>query len=164
MAAQVLPNLPDEIICKIIAFLGEETFYYLGDLLRSGKRGYALVHEPSVLKMCDITPMVHYVTSQICKGETRKPAKCFSCSQPINADLRSEAVLDMGESIQWLLSTSHAPWLNTYGEAFKFPDDDVIKHPKCLHGENCRNFYVGVDGSCENCKLYWICLLVCQML
>ncbi|KAF2554775.1 hypothetical protein F2Q68_00014223 [Brassica cretica] len=68
MAAQVLPNLPDEIICKIIAFLGEETFYYLSDFLRAGKRGYAFVHEPSVLKMCDITPMVHYVTSQICKG------------------------------------------------------------------------------------------------
>ncbi|CAN6869695.1 unnamed protein product, partial [Brassica oleracea] len=57
----------------------------------------------------------------------------------------------MGDSIQWLLSTFHAPWLNTYGEAFQFPDDDVIMHPKCLHGKNCRNFYVGVDGSCENC-------------
>ncbi|CAN6887992.1 unnamed protein product [Brassica oleracea var. botrytis] len=172
MAAQVLPNLPDKIICKIIAFLGEETFYYLGDLLRAGKRGYTLVHEPSVLKVCDITPMVHYVTSQICKGgqfrefflKDKEASQVFQLFAAHHADLRSEAILDMGESIQWLLSTSHAPWLNTYGEAFKFPDDDVIMHPKCLHGKNCRNFYVGAEGSCENCKLYWICLLVCQML
>nr|VDD59706.1 unnamed protein product [Brassica oleracea] len=69
-----------------------------------------------------------------------------------------------GRVVQWLLSTFHALWLNTNDEAFKFPDDDVIMHPKCLHGENCRNFYLGVDGSCENCKLYWICVNVFQML
>nr|VDD63030.1 unnamed protein product [Brassica oleracea] len=175
--------------------------------------------------MCDITLMVHYVTSQICKGgqfrsffvkcvnagnttaicyEGLHAATCIGLEESIkilkpnvpthelstfdvaifnvclgrekeasqvfqlfaahHAELRSEAVLDMGESLQWLLSTFHAPWLNTYDEAFKFPDDDVIMHPKCLHGENCRNFYVGVNGSCENCKLYWICVNVCQML
>ena len=161
MVGQVLPNLPDEIICKIIALLGEETFYYLGDFLRSEKRGYALVHEPSVLKMCDITLMVHYVTSQICKGGQFQAffLKCVNAGNPTaicydglhaatriglgesikilkpnvpthglscaifnvclgrdkeasqvfhlfaaqHADLHSESVLDMGESIKWLL-------------------------------------------------------------
>ncbi|KAF2547315.1 hypothetical protein F2Q70_00020744 [Brassica cretica] len=172
MATQVLPNLPNEIICKIIALLGEETLYYLGDFLQAGKRGYALVHEPSVLKMCDITPMVHYVTSQICKGGQFRPV--FPQRQ---GSKRSVSVVrspsrrppvgsrfSYGRVVQWLLSTFHALWLNTYDEAFKFPDDDVIMHPKCLHGENCRNFYLGVDGSCENCKLYWICVNVFQML
>ncbi|CAF1955477.1 hypothetical protein YC2023_082006 [Brassica napus] len=58
MAGQVLPNLLDEIICKIIELVGEESFYYLGDFLQTGKHGYALVHELSVLKMCDVNLMV----------------------------------------------------------------------------------------------------------
>ncbi|CAN6822372.1 unnamed protein product [Brassica oleracea var. botrytis] len=62
MAGHVLPNLLDEIIVKIIELLVEETFYYLGDFLRAGKRDYALVHEPSVLKIYDVTPMVSFAT------------------------------------------------------------------------------------------------------
>ncbi|KAF3558525.1 hypothetical protein F2Q69_00011045 [Brassica cretica] len=104
MAAQVLPNLPGKIICEIIALLGEETFYYLGYFLRAGKRGYALVHEPSVLKMCDITLMVHYVTSQICKGgqfrafflKDKEASQVFHLFAAHHADLHSESVLDMG--------------------------------------------------------------------
>ncbi|KAF3588426.1 hypothetical protein F2Q69_00027575 [Brassica cretica] len=70
MADQVLPNLPDEIICKIIALLGEETFYCLGNFLWAGKRGYALVHEPSVLKMC-VGTKIRTVDFRLNK-ETRK--------------------------------------------------------------------------------------------
>ncbi|CAN6801696.1 unnamed protein product, partial [Brassica oleracea] len=65
IAGQVLPNLPDEIICKIIELVGEESFYYLGDFLQAGKRGYALVHEPSVLKMCDVNLMVSNIGGQL---------------------------------------------------------------------------------------------------
>ncbi|KAG2314304.1 hypothetical protein Bca52824_017426 [Brassica carinata] len=68
MAGQVLPNLPDKIMCKIIELVGEDSFYYLGGFLRAGKRGYALAHEPSVLKMCDVTPMVSFATCQIGNG------------------------------------------------------------------------------------------------
>ncbi|CAN6827267.1 unnamed protein product [Brassica oleracea] len=100
----------------------------------------------------------------VCLGRDKEASQVFQLFVAHHADLRSEAVLDMGDSIQWLLSTFHAPLLNTYDEDFKFPDDDVIMHPKCFHGENGRNFYVGVDGSCQNCKLYWICVNVCQML
>nr|VDD08066.1 unnamed protein product [Brassica oleracea] len=100
----------------------------------------------------------------VCLGRDKEASQVFQLFVAHHADLRSEAVLDMGDSIQWLLSTFHAPLLNAYDEDFKFPDDDVIMHPKCFHGENGRNFYVGVDGSCQNCKLYWICVNVCQML
>ena len=39
MEAHVLPNLPQEIVCKIIELVGEESFYNLGPFLRAGKRG-----------------------------------------------------------------------------------------------------------------------------
>ncbi|CAN6933375.1 unnamed protein product [Brassica oleracea] len=39
MEAHVLPNLLQEIVCKIIELVGEESFYNLGPFLRAGKRG-----------------------------------------------------------------------------------------------------------------------------
>ena len=57
MEAHVLPNLPQEIVCKIIELVGEESFYNLGPFLRARKHGYALAHEPSVLKKCDVNEM-----------------------------------------------------------------------------------------------------------
>ncbi|WZZ69709.1 hypothetical protein YC2023_081079 [Brassica napus] len=69
MEAHVLPNLPQEIVCKIIELVGEESFYNLGPFLRAGKRGYALAHEPSVLKKCDVSEMEDgFVTCQIRQG------------------------------------------------------------------------------------------------
>ncbi|CDY72190.1 BnaCnng76400D, partial [Brassica napus] len=69
MEAHVLPNLPQEIVCKIIVLVGEESFYNLGLFLRAGKRGYALAHEPSVLKKCDVSEMEDgFVTCQIRQG------------------------------------------------------------------------------------------------
>ncbi|CAN6829097.1 unnamed protein product, partial [Brassica oleracea] len=66
MEAHVLPNLPQEIVCKIIELVGEESFYNLDPFLRAGKRGYALAHEPSVLKKCDVSEMEDgFVTRQI---------------------------------------------------------------------------------------------------
>ncbi|CAN6889979.1 unnamed protein product [Brassica oleracea] len=69
MEAHVLPNLPQEIVCKIIELVGEESFYNLGPFLRARKRGYALAHEPSVLKKCDVSEMEDgFVTCQIRQG------------------------------------------------------------------------------------------------
>ncbi|CAN6819046.1 unnamed protein product [Brassica oleracea] len=68
MASLNIPNLPEEILCKIIEMVGADSFYYLGCILRAGKRGYALVHEPSVLRKCNVQPMVTFATCQICTG------------------------------------------------------------------------------------------------
>ncbi|CAF2133638.1 unnamed protein product [Brassica napus] len=68
MASLNIPNLPEEILCKIIEMVGADSFYYLGGILRAGKRGYALVHEPSVLRKCNVQPMVTFATCQICTG------------------------------------------------------------------------------------------------
>ncbi|KAG2251067.1 hypothetical protein Bca52824_081203 [Brassica carinata] len=48
--------------------VGADSFYYLGGILRAGKRGYALVHEPSVLRKCNVQPMVTFAKCQICTG------------------------------------------------------------------------------------------------
>ncbi|CAN7062231.1 unnamed protein product [Brassica oleracea var. botrytis] len=68
MTSLNIPNLPEEILCKIIEMVGADSFYYLGGILRAGKRGYALVHEPSVLRKCNVQPMVTFATCQICTG------------------------------------------------------------------------------------------------
>nr|VDC96140.1 unnamed protein product [Brassica rapa] len=69
MEAHVLPNLPQEIVSKIIELVGEESFYNLGPFLRAGKCGYALAHEPSVLKKCNVSEMEDgFVTCQIRQG------------------------------------------------------------------------------------------------
>ncbi|KAF8087929.1 hypothetical protein N665_0560s0007 [Sinapis alba] len=56
MADLVLPNLLDEIICKIIALAGEESFLH---------RRYGLVHEPSVLKTCNVSPIPNFFNIEI---------------------------------------------------------------------------------------------------
>ncbi|CAF2078668.1 unnamed protein product [Brassica napus] len=48
--------------------VGADSFYYLGGILRAGKRSYALVHEPSVLRKCNVQPLVTFATCQICTG------------------------------------------------------------------------------------------------
>ncbi|KAL0787901.1 hypothetical protein Bca101_004147 [Brassica carinata] len=68
MASLNISNLPEEILCKIIEMVGADSFYYLGGILRAGKRGYALVHEPSVLRKCNVQSMVTFATCQICTG------------------------------------------------------------------------------------------------
>ncbi|CAN6846109.1 unnamed protein product [Brassica oleracea] len=225
MAGELLPNLPDEIIIKILQLIGEQSFYYQGDFLRAGKRGYALVHEPSILNIYDVTEMVSFCSSQIsnrgrfrvffrkclnagntraicydglqaatilgleesikilepnvpkhplstfaqaifkvCLARDKEASQVFQLFAAHHADLRSEEVLDLGRSMQYLMPHFYAPWLNTYGETFLFPDDDVIMKTECLDGDNCRIYYVGLDRCCQNCKLYWICLTVCSML
>ncbi|CDY20838.1 BnaC07g06870D [Brassica napus] len=177
MAGELLPNLHDEIIIKILQLIGEQSFYYLGDFLRAGKRGYELVHEPSVLKICDVTEMVSFCSSQIsnhgrfrvffrkclnagntraicydglqaatilgleesikilepnvpkhplstfaqvifkvCLGRDKEASQVFQLFAAHHADLRSEEVLDLGRSMQYLMPHFYAPWLNTYAE------------------------------------------------
>lgn len=225
MAPTVLLDLPDDIFIKILKYVAEDSFYFLGGFLLAGKRGYSLVHEPSVLKSCYIIEMVSFVTSRIstggqfhaffrkcvdaghreaicyaglhaaidvdlpesirileqnvpahglstlavaifyvCLGKTKEASNAFQLFEAHHADLRSETVLDMGESIHYLLTTFNAPFLNKYMGSFQFPSDDVMMQPKCLHLDRCWIFYVGLEGSCENCKLYWICNTISQML
>ncbi|CAN6920966.1 unnamed protein product [Brassica oleracea] len=68
MASLNISNLLEEILCKIIEMVGADSFYYLGGILRAGKRGYAHVHKPSVLRKCNVQPMVTFATCQICTG------------------------------------------------------------------------------------------------
>ncbi|CAN6933651.1 unnamed protein product [Brassica oleracea] len=68
MVSLNISNLREEILCKIIEMVGADSFYYLGGILRAGKRSYALVHEPSVLRKCNVQPMVTFATCQICTG------------------------------------------------------------------------------------------------
>ncbi|KAG2305288.1 hypothetical protein Bca52824_033939 [Brassica carinata] len=173
MGPQVLPNLPDEIVCNIIERVGDESFYNLGGFLRAGKRGYALAHEPSVLTKCDVREMVTFLTCQIGKGgqfwefhlkciragntkaiyyeglltaptiglqesikilepnvpmhgfstlavgifnvcldKDKAASKVFQQFAAYHHDLRSEGTVEMGEDIEWLLSSFGAEDLN----------------------------------------------------
>lgn len=67
MTNAVLPALPDKIITKIIQLVGEESFTNLCLFIRMGKRSYGLVYETTVLKRCNIAPMVDtMMTWQLC--------------------------------------------------------------------------------------------------
>ncbi|KAL0741336.1 hypothetical protein Bca4012_082849 [Brassica carinata] len=194
-------------MCKIIELLAEESFYNLAAFLRAGKRGSALVHEPSVLKICDVTEMVTFVTCQISQGGQFRPflLKCVDAGN-INAiyyegihaasrigleesiqimelnvpthglstlavgifnfaayhhDLGSDATYEMGTDLEWRLASFGAPYLNEYGESFKFPVDGVISSPKCLYG---HDYTVDFEGSCKKCRLFWICCNISHVL
>ncbi|CAF2227989.1 unnamed protein product [Brassica napus] len=197
MASLNIPNLPEEILCKIIEMVGADSFYYLGGILRAGKRGYAPVHEPSVLRKCNVQPMVTFATYQICTGGQFReffikcvtagntnaiyyeglyaalmvgPEKCIRILQPNvpnhdlstlavgifnvcigndkeasklfqqfaanHYDLRSDAIVGLGADLEWRLISFGAPYMNRYGASFKFPDDEVIKSPRCLYGHD----------------------------
>ena len=60
-----ITNLPNEIMSKIIEHLGKESAWYLGPFMQTGKRGYGLVHQPSILKRCNVTPIVDETPSAI---------------------------------------------------------------------------------------------------
>ncbi|CAN6906953.1 unnamed protein product, partial [Brassica oleracea] len=67
MSKSQIPDLPDELLSKIIEHLREESAWYLGALMRTGKRGYELVHQPSILKRCKVTLIVDETPSGIRK-------------------------------------------------------------------------------------------------
>ncbi|KAG2271082.1 hypothetical protein Bca52824_065637 [Brassica carinata] len=213
MESHVLPNLPQEIVCKIIELVGEESFYNLGPFLRAGKRGYALAHEPSVLKKCDVSEMEDgFVTCQIrqgcrardssqmcrllttpsiglkesikilepnvpmhgfstlavaifnvCLGNDKEASKVFQLFAAYHHDLRSDDTCEMGESIENQLKAFGAEDLNCnkYGESFKFPDDGVIKTPRCVYDHDYAD---NLEGDCKNCRLFWICVNIANIL
>ncbi|KAG2323282.1 hypothetical protein Bca52824_016495 [Brassica carinata] len=195
--------------------VGADSFYYLGGILRAGKRGYALVHEPSVLRKCNVQPMVTFATCQICTGgqfreffikcvtagntnaiyyeglyaaliigveesirilqpnvpnhslstlavvifnvcigNDKEASKLFHQFAANHYDLRSDAIVGMGADLEWRLTSFGATYMNRYGASFKFPDDKVIKSPRCLYG---HDYTVDFEGSCRNCRLFWIC-------
>ncbi|KAG2307069.1 hypothetical protein Bca52824_026817 [Brassica carinata] len=150
--------------------VGEDSFYDLGGILRAGKRGYALVHEPSVLKMCNVQPMVTFVTCQIgigvgifnvCLGNDKEASKVLQQFAAYHHDLRSDAIVEMGADIEWRLASFGAPYMNIYGAYFKFPDDKVTKSPTCIYG---HDYTVDFEGSCKNCRLFWICCNISHVL
>ncbi|KAF3542086.1 hypothetical protein F2Q69_00021541 [Brassica cretica] len=112
----------------------------------------------------DVGNVVLVTPPQRNEKRSHEASQVFQLFAAHHADLRSKEVLDLGCSMQYLMPHFYAPWLNTYGETFLFPDDDVIMKTECLDGDNCRIYYVGLDRCCQNCKLYWICLTVCSML
>ena len=195
MADLVFPNLPDEIICKIIALAEEESFWHVASFMYAGKRRYILVHEPSVLKTCNVSPMLNFVNIEIgiyrkfrdfflkcvnagnlnavyleglhlasvlgleeaihalqqnfpthrmstlavgifsvCLGNDIEASKLFQEFGANHAVLMSDAIFDMADEIECRLTAFGAPHLNSYGHTFKFPDDKVIKPPKCDYG------------------------------
>ncbi|KAF3505485.1 hypothetical protein F2Q69_00005519 [Brassica cretica] len=69
----------------------------------------------------------------VCIARDKEASQVFQLFAAHHADLRSEDIFDMGDSIQWLLETFNAPFLNSYASAFKFPDDELIKPPKCFY-------------------------------
>lgn len=222
MTERILPNLPDEIITKIIARAGEDSVWHLRPFMRAGKRGYRLVHDPYVLQKCNVTPMLDYSTREVgnngkfhkfnrkcvasgnkdalyyeglnvaaivglqesiyllkanvpehapstfavgifnvCLGNDKEATKVFKEFAAIHADLRSDAIDELGDELQSRLLLFDPPYMNTYASTFKFPDDELIKAPKCRSG---HDYGVQEEGPCKNCKLFWICSNVSHLL
>ncbi|KAF3547748.1 hypothetical protein DY000_02006039 [Brassica cretica] len=153
MASLNIPNLPEEILCKVIEMVRADSFYYLGGILRARKRGYALVHEPSVLRKFGIF--------NVCIDNDREASKLFQQFEANHYDLRSDAIVGLGVDLEWRLISFGASYMNRYGASFKFPDDEVIKSPSCLYG---HDYIVDFEGSCKNCRLFWICCNISHIL
>ncbi|KAG2313858.1 hypothetical protein Bca52824_016980 [Brassica carinata] len=101
----------------------------------------------------------------VCLGKDKEAAKIFRQFAAYHHDLRSDAIVEIGESIEWQLQHSGAVDLNInkYGESFKFPDDVLIKTPRCIYGHDyLREAIFG--GSCPNCRLFWICVNISHIL
>ncbi|CAN7077126.1 unnamed protein product [Brassica oleracea var. botrytis] len=79
----------------------------------------------------------------------------------IHDDLRSDAILELADELEWRLSLFLAPHLNRYALTWKFLDDEVIKSPKSLYG---HDYTMHFDGSRKNCRLFRICSNIAHML
>lgn len=188
----------------------------------AGKRGYGLVHDPYVLKRCNISPMLDFVNCQIgkygkfrnfflkcvnvgnmnavyyeglhlsmkcgleegiqvleanvpnhgmstlalgifnvCLGKDIEASQIFQEFEVKHADLRSEALIGMGDQLEFQLSLFDAPYLNSYASTFKYPDDDVIQSPVCIYN---HDYTIESKGYCINCSLFRLCCKICEML
>ncbi|CAN7136075.1 unnamed protein product [Brassica rapa subsp. narinosa] len=170
MANPTLPNLLDKIMSKIIELVREESSWYLGAFMCAGKRGYGLVHEPSILKRrCVLRryPLINksrgrggnqsfgaqypYGIFYVCIGEDMKVSHVFQQFTANHVDLRSDAIFEMGDELKSILSLFHARYFNSHGAKFKFLDDDVIKTPQCHYG---HGYTVDFEGICKKCRLF----------
>ncbi|KAG2305104.1 hypothetical protein Bca52824_033755 [Brassica carinata] len=68
-------------------------------------------------------------------------------------DLGSDATYEMGTDLEWRLASFGAPYLNEYGESFKFPDDGVISSPKCLYGHDYTVDFEASEPSRSRCRI-----------
>ncbi|KAF2573501.1 hypothetical protein F2Q70_00004634 [Brassica cretica] len=57
---------------------------------------------------------------KVCLGRDKEASQVFQLFAAHHADLRSEEILDLGRSMQYLMPHFYAPWLNTYGETSYF--------------------------------------------
>ena len=71
-------------------------------------------------------------------GKDKEAAKNFRQFAAYLHGLQSDAIVKIGEFIEWQLQHSGAVDLNIYkyGESFKFPDDALIKSPRCIYGHD----------------------------
>ncbi|CAF1957660.1 hypothetical protein YC2023_082159 [Brassica napus] len=97
----------------------------------------------------------------VCLGKDKEASKVFLEFGAIHDKLRSDAILELTDELEWRLTLFLAPHLNSYPLTFKFPDDEVIKSPKCLYGHDYAKY---LEGSCKNYRLFWICSNIAHML
>ncbi|CAF2152554.1 unnamed protein product [Brassica napus] len=93
--------------------------------------------------------------------DKKEASKLFQQFAANHYDLRSDAIVGLGADLEWRLISFGAPYMNRYGASFKFPDDEVIKSPSCLYG---HDYTVDFEGSCKNCRLFWICCNISHIL
>ncbi|CAF2074907.1 unnamed protein product [Brassica oleracea var. botrytis] len=144
-----LPNLPDEIMSKIIELVGEESSWPPPINKPRGRGGNQIFGAQFV--------GIFYV----CIGEDMKASHVFQQFAVNHVDLRSDAIFEMGDELESRLSSFHVRYLNSHDATFKFPDNDVIKTPRCLYG---HDYMVDFEGICKNCRLFWICFNISHML
>ncbi|CAN6869697.1 unnamed protein product [Brassica oleracea] len=171
-----ITNLPDEIMSKIIEHLGKESAWYLGPFMRTGKQAiyYEGLHRSTSLgveggiKVFEANVPKHGLSTlavgifYVCLGKEIEATNVFEqFTANHNLDLKSNAIFEMGDELQLRLWSFHPPLSNTYEKTFKFPEDDFLASPSCLH----RHAHtMDLEGSCKNCRLFWVCLNISKLL
>ncbi|CDY63811.1 BnaC01g44500D [Brassica napus] len=150
MEAHILPNLPQEIVAG-----NRKAIYYEG-LLTAPSIGL----KESIKILESNVPMhgfsiLDVAIFNVCLGNDKEASKVFQLFAAYHHDLRSDDTCEMGESIENQLKAFGAEDLNCnkYGESFKFPDDGVIKTPRCVYGHDYAD---NLEGNCKNCRLFLI--------
>ncbi|KAJ4894607.1 Uncharacterized protein Rs2_21401 [Raphanus sativus] len=72
----------------------------------------------------------------VCLGKDIEASQIFQEFEVKHADLRSEALIGMGDQLEFQLSLFDAPYLNSYASTFKYPEDDVIQSPVCIYNHD----------------------------
>ncbi|KAJ4875936.1 GroEL-like equatorial domain protein [Raphanus sativus] len=72
----------------------------------------------------------------VCLGKDIEASQIFQEFEVKHADLRSEALIGMGDQLEFQLSLFDAPYLNSYASTFKYPDDEVIQSPVCIYNHD----------------------------